>query len=106
MFALPQAMSVQIPEFKGRAPTMFKLEGNVLPLYTFNQIALDKKKAIHCASCMRDSLAGAADNLPPLPRGGEIEPVISWLLNAQCWVCSFAGCNLTPQDFGAPDGFI
>ena len=28
-----------------------------------------------------------------------------WLLQAQCAVCSHAGLHLTPQDFGAPQGF-
>ena len=76
------------------------MDGNVLQLYRFEQMDLDKKKAKNYATALRDKVG--ADNLPPIPISGPIEGVIYWLLRAQCFVCQYAGHKLTPQDFGAP----
>ena len=85
------------------APSEIVMDGNVLQLYRFEQMDLDKKKAKNYATALRDKVG--ADNLPPIPISGPIEGVIYWLLRAQCFVCQYAGHKLTPQDFGAPADF-
>jgi len=86
-------------------PTEMVMDGNVLPLYTFEQLDLDRKKARSCATTLRDKLGGFANHIPPLKLTGSTDGVILWLLHAQCAVCSYAGFRLTPQSFGAPPGY-
>lgn len=98
-------MSIEVPDFKGSAPTMFKLSGNVLPLHSYAALEHDKKKAKNCAIAMRDSIGGFKDHLPPIPLANDTEDIVAWLLLTQCAILSYTGLNLTPQSFGAPAGF-
>lgn len=86
-------------------PSEIVLDNNVLPLYTFEQLDLDKRRAKNFATALRDKLGGFAKHLPPLPLSGSNDAIVSWLLNAQCAICNYAGHRLTPQSFGAPPGF-
>ena len=106
VLALPIArkMSIAIKKDVG-VPSEIVLDCNVLPLYTYEAVALDKKKARQYATTLRDKIGGFAQHVPPLPLAGPIDATIMWLLLTQCAVCSYAGFNLTPQSFGAPPGY-
>ena len=86
-------------------PTEIALDGNILPLYTFDNVSIDRKKARVYATTLRDKIGGFASQIPPLPMSGPIEGCVMWLLQTQCAVCSYAGFVLTPQSFGAPPGY-
>ena len=81
------------------APTEIALDGNILPLYTFEAVELDRKKARTYATTLRDKIGGFAQHIPPLPLSGPIEGCIMWLLQTQCAVCSYAGFVSQPLEF-------
>lgn len=84
-------------------PTEIVMDGNVLPLFTYTQLDMDKKKTKSIATTLRDRIG--ANLVPPVPIAGPIENVIHWVLMAQCFVCKYAGFEgLAPTDFGAPLG--
>ena len=97
-------MSIHIKQTNG-TPTEIVLDGNVLPLYTYEQVCMDNKKARLYATTLRAKIGGFANHVPPLPLSGPIDATIMWLLLTQCTICSYAGFDLTPQSFGAPHGY-
>ena len=79
------------------------MDGNVLPLYQFEALDLDKKKAKNIATSLRDKIG--PNMVPPVPISGPHESLLMWIMHAQCFVCKYAGYEVTPQSFGAPKGF-
>lgn len=85
-------------------PSEIVMDGNVLPLHTYEQLDMDKKKTKTIATNLRDRIG--ADLVPPIPLSGPIDHMIAWILHTQCFVCKYAGFDgLTLRDFGAPLGF-
>ena len=71
-------MSIQVGKYQGSAPTQFLLDNKHVPLYTFQQLDVDKRKAAKVAMATRDALGGFATNyLPPLPLANP-DGVIYW----------------------------
>ena len=84
-------------------PSEIVMDGNVLPLHTYQQLDMDKKKTKQIATSLRDRIG--PDMCPPIPLAMSIDHIIAWVLHSQCFVCKYAGFEgLTLKDFGAPPG--
>jgi hypothetical protein len=101
-----RAMSLEVPPFSGPHPTICVLENRTLKLHSYSQLAQkDKRQAHALAKTLRDSLGGFVELIPPLPPAVSLEAIIFWTLMVQCSILSYAGLQMTPQSFGAPEGF-
>ena len=103
---LLQMASIEVPPFSGSHPTMCVFDGKTLPLHSFGQLEhKDKKQVRQVATAFRDKIGAFAQLIPPLPAAGTSDQLTWWLLCTQCELIKYSGCQLTPQQFGAPPGF-
>ena len=98
--------SIEVPPFSGSHPTMCVFDGKTLPLHSFGQLEhKDKKQVRQVATAFRDKIGEFVQLIPPLPAAGTSDQLTWWLLCTQCELIKYSGCQLTPQQFGAPPGF-